>query len=654
MLSLMDFGAAGDGIADDTAAAQAFFAAGGGYIPAGVYLIDDILITNPVDVRSHAAAVFKRRSAPAAASDLICFAPGSEGSIWDGGTVDGDRAAKQPLYDTTGRPLWTEFRIMASDISVPRLSIVNALHNGLYVNRGILETEALDNIYLGRIDTRACTANTIVNVSDLELGSFRSIAPDNDGMPIDVRGLSINTIYGGWIGNIQVSDMTGDAAVPSPTCAVTGVLGIDLYDVSVGGIEVAHSYGSDIFALCVSIPNAERCVFDRIEAKDYCGVGIELINFDSHLRSFFVDGKYRSPGGAYTALTSVGLTAHASWVYPLGNRSRRINRARATQPLIENGLVRRVGIGIDSGAPGVRFRNVHATACMVQGIKHYASDTSIMPTDVSFEDCAATFCQSSGFSLRAGAVRIAGGNYANNGQDATIGSNLRVGIGYAGSVAVPKITMPYPPIIEDTQSLTVGNAVSFKPGNAAQTFEPNPDYFVYTFTQLCRDRFSLGQNVLLKNVTGSDRVGTIIDIDHDELTVRLTGAMFLTSTGNTTNVAGTWSGAGTTLTGVGTTAMASLKEGQYVGDGSGAWKQVVDIIDDTTIIVENAFASPLVGAVLTEISIDVAEIPSQQYGVYFNSASIAAIEAVGWIGSGNQVARTLFHAGITKIGAALF
>ena len=84
-------GAMGDGAADDTAAVRAWLQAGGGYVPAGTYLIDPMTITNPVYVECAPGAVFKIRSPFTASATNEALILLNGGGTWIGGTFDGDR-----------------------------------------------------------------------------------------------------------------------------------------------------------------------------------------------------------------------------------------------------------------------------------------------------------------------------------------------------------------------------------------------------------------------------------------------------------------------------------------------------------------------------------------------------------------------------------
>ena len=98
-VSVKDFGAVGDGVADDTAAVNAAFTAVGAtgqslYVPAGIYLISNTItwaITNGFSVECAPGAIFKATvSVPVDAKLFLPTASSnSQRFIWRGGTIDG-------------------------------------------------------------------------------------------------------------------------------------------------------------------------------------------------------------------------------------------------------------------------------------------------------------------------------------------------------------------------------------------------------------------------------------------------------------------------------------------------------------------------------------------------------------------------------------
>jgi hypothetical protein len=86
-----DFGAVGDGVADDTAAVLAWAQAGGGVVDRGArYLIDPIVVTNETHVWAY-GATFIQRSPFAGNSSSQGLITLTGGGTWIGGRYDGQR-----------------------------------------------------------------------------------------------------------------------------------------------------------------------------------------------------------------------------------------------------------------------------------------------------------------------------------------------------------------------------------------------------------------------------------------------------------------------------------------------------------------------------------------------------------------------------------
>lgn len=634
-ISVKDFGAIGNGIANDTAAFQNFFIAGGGYVPPGDYLISEINITNKVNVVCSADATIKRNIAPNATSYLIQLSAGSEYSTWFGGVIDGQRAVWKSIYNGYGTAnLWFEIFVNADNITVNNLVVNNSIYAGFV-------TDVADNLTITNIITNNCSNNAITRSNNSSINGFYSNNADNDDSAVFVRGLTINTCKYGQFSNITCAGVTGDVATPSGTNTVTGFLCIDLDNCNVNNVSVTGMTG-DIDHLAVSIVRAYGCNFSDFNVFDYAGTGVELLACDySNFDTFVIDAFYRvssySPVGS-----NVGMIVHFGGFYPLGNRGRTVTRT--AQPVkVSNGQILRCGIGVSARSGLAKYQNVRVVGSTSQGWKvEFASLAGIfttgsnLPDDNTFVDCEAINCGLEGISLRNGNnIKVIGGNYSNNGQSASASSAIKFGAGYTTPTNPTTLNnLAFQSVIcTDTQNFTVVGGATFQPGNTTQTWPNNPLY-IYPFTLISNQQVQLGQYITIVNGGGSNWVGQVLGLDRDEATVGFTTPTSFTAAGNTIVLTGTWTGSGTSLTGVGTLAVTELSGPYWVTDGI-EYRQVISTSSNTSVVINAAFTTPLSGSTLTKLSTNLSGIPSQQFGVRIASANVASFYQNNIIAYGN-------------------
>jgi hypothetical protein len=151
-LNVKDFGAVGDGIADDTAAIQAAFATGKAVvIPKGssFYKITDTLLleaaNQAVDCQGELRLV---RASGAAAASVLRFRSTATGAIWTGGVINQNAALL--VQPTTGAgagniPYSGAVIIMADSVRFQDATVKNSFDNGITVGRFNESTGAVTN-----------------------------------------------------------------------------------------------------------------------------------------------------------------------------------------------------------------------------------------------------------------------------------------------------------------------------------------------------------------------------------------------------------------------------------------------------------------------------------------------------------------------------
>lgn len=419
-----DFGAIGDGTANDTVAISTALANGGVLrIPDGEYLIDEITIETPVTVIASSNAIFRRNTAPDATSYLLQFAAGSEGSQWYGGIIDGNRESIKSTYDgySSARSYAGLAVINTENIIVTGLRLINCIYYGIYVDQS-------SNCQFQGMLTDFCSNNLFNRSTELSIKDLTAVNSDNDGSAVNVRGFTLANSDNCNCDGIIVSTMTGDTAVPSSTNTITGVLVIDVTNCTFNAINVLNTPPLDnVDHLCISVVRGLRCSFTDFLCYAYCGNGVELIACDGSVFSnFILDAAYQN-SGASSAANNVGLICHSAPFYPIGNRDRRA--VRASQALrVNNGVIQRCGIGLVARSADVVYTNVNSHGNLIQGFKvelageesSFAYGQPIIPNNCVFKDCTAEYNGHTGLTLRAGEnVLISGGEYSNNSWDQT-------------------------------------------------------------------------------------------------------------------------------------------------------------------------------------------------------------------------------------------
>jgi len=640
---IYEAGVKGDGVTDDTAAVTAFFARSGAKtVSDGTFLIDDVSISVKVSVKCSSGAVFKRRSTPSATSSTIKFVAGSDGSTWDGGIFDGDRATRKSGYSPSN--FYSEFHAVGTnDLKIENLTIKNAVNTGLYINN-------CDRINVrGSLTDNCCVGQLILQCDDGVYTDALDTNATNDGIAIDVRGIFFNTCDSMKIDNIDCRGMGGDTAVPSPTDTVTAILGMDMTNCLISNV-IVDAMTDDIDHLAQSWIGCTNCQFTTLKAFDFAGTGIEFGGcYGSVLTGFVIDSKYHETSFS-SDLQTVGFIPHTSALYPLGKRTRRA--VSTNQPLkVSDGLILRCAIGVQSNSQNITYNNVHSTANRLHGWRiqkeanagSFSNAADSIPDETVLDGCSGTYNEKGGLSMRAGLnLNVRGGNYSNNDQSAS-GGSISYGIGYEGSDTIDRLIVGGGAVVNEDQTFTTTDGASFKPGTASALLANNnaPCYWVtLTDNRHCH----MGQYIKFVNADGSGDIDArIIDIDLDEYLVAATGTVTWSDTGNKTAITGTWTTNGTDplqIDGTGGAALTELNGPFWITDGTD-WRQATSTVDDNTFTIDEAFTTALSGATVNKLSVDIQGIPSQHYGLSLSNANILELMTGEIFASGNITADNL-------------
>lgn len=618
-VNLRSFGAIGDGVTNDTSAVLNFLSSGGGYVPIGTYAIDDIDVSNLVNVKCDSGAIFKKRSGAAGRSRIIEFVAGSEGSEWVGGQFDGNKSALSGVwvYGNGGWDDWCAIYVGAERIRVSNVLFKNWL-NHPFIGAG-------DYLDASGLVFKDCGAGPNFGYQ-YDLGAVFNERPSGAGaIGQRVRGIAI----------IDCGDV-----------GVAGTLqhGVDFYnpkastysDIIIVGLKGAanglSTYASGLTAklgeqctysnivfdspntnavshLAFSFLGAVNCTFDNLRAYNFSGIGLEMLDcVGCTIDGGVIDGNYRS--GVTAVSSSIGII-HSVGRFDKDAQSRSLTGGR--ENTINGMVIRRTGLGASfrSGhcsANGMRTVGHVGTGILVQQTTNTASFPGAAVTRltrVTLNNCVSEFNGAQGLNVAsADIVQVTGGSYSNNGQNTAIASTSRSGI--AATTVNRLITTGAR--LDDDQSFTVSVGASF----AAGTTDSNNRYNITFPTAYAHTE---GKYITLTNAGGPgvSHTGKIVNMDGDLATIEFSAAKTFSSTGNTTALSGTWTGSDRALTGSGGAASTEIPGTMYVTDGS-EWRRVEKVSSNDSIQLSQAFTSPLVGASLSKLVVSVSGIPSQQYG----------------------------------------
>jgi hypothetical protein len=633
------YGAVGNGTADDTAGIVAAIAAAtsGGVIlfrTGRTFMTDYITINKKVHILIEEGAVLKQRipANPATTLDahwgIFKFVAGSEGSVVEGGTMDGNRAALAPYYightrlgqDNHWWGIRTEY---VDDITIRNMKFRNFFSEAFYAFNG-QRFQALD------VDIADCgvafQAQGINEFSDgwVIRATCRNIGNIIDGVAYYIfqHGLTVGNLNAGII------DVTMDGFCGSK-------LGTD--GVSTGGGKEPVPIAMNLYLL--ESPSLNLSVRDYTTPAGltsiHTAVNFSTVNNASGRISVFgleqalsvstasggtldvdFDGAYVNAAG----FPRQGVLLTFGGVSPV-NGAGLAGEAGSNQiarDMVLRGTVKRFGIGVRDEGEGNDLGGLSVYGNVTDGVQLVvaAGDSASYPATrrraSGSRDLVGVQVTANG---NAGVIytggtgdRIMSGFIRDNGQ--TIGStaqpyNIAVvadsGEGVALQIADNDVDV--------TPAITLVNEVSYVPGTAVakpalRTYTTGTALtHTYPFVMRNVNQYRVGEIIRLKAVAGgSDADGKVIDIAQDVVTMAFTSAVTFTAVLDTLTGTGTTSG--TTLTGVGTLFTTEVDFPAYLKSGS-EYRRIVYVTSNTSAVIDSPFTTNLSGAALQVVRADV-------------------------------------------------
>ena len=638
----------GTGTVDLTTYMQAFMNAGGGRIPPGRYVHDRLQITNPVRIVAQNATFEQKSPGPVGPAYTIAtgqiitrqelweFNPGSEGSTvefqgdcWFDGRADLHGGS----FVSESRSKWGAVGLHAA-----RVAISGNLQCRRFITFAVCQEAAFTEI------ERAYIADC---AQGYYAGLFRAPETPLDHLPLGgLYGLKANVTCdridsGGYpifqhaadvmyahVSDIQISirDQRGSAGSSSLLSGLT-VLGCMFSRVV--GVHFGFNAANTLAGLALTFVGNYRCVFPDCRAFFFETAGLEDIgNEECTFSDYILDGGYR---GA----SSVGVNLNVGNQYPIWNRSRRRS--------VHSGLSKHVGGRILRVNWGyfIRCEAVRISDCEVKGsrshgviVQEWATENFFgtidksRPTRVEIRGLTVENAGGSGASLeKYSDLLIMDSVFRNCGQVTTGGDAARSGIAVAPPAAgsAGRLSMRNNRVLDD-QGDTLSVAISFRPQSTTAAHRVSA-------TLLKPKTITIGQNVTIKNGAGpgADVTGYIHDQFGDDVTIQLSGAATLSSTGNTTPLSGTWvtdATDATTLLGTGGAATTQIAGSLWITNGT-EWRQVTSSSGNNTLYIDAPFTSPLVAATLNALACGVARPRSMRVGFRLSLTNADVVETKG-------------------------
>lgn len=641
LASVKDFGAVGNGVADDTAAFAAAIAEGGTYVvPAGTYMIDYLTVSKRVQFRLDAGATIKNRvpANPATTLDghwgLFKFVAGSEGSTIGGaGTLDGNREALAPYYvghtrlgqDNHWWGIRTEY---VDDITIePGVRFRNFMHEAFY-NFGGERFRALD------VDIADCgVAFAVQGKDELSTGCVVRATCRNIGNVIggtayylfqhgltfgSQKGFILDVQLGGFCATKQGTDglSTGGGKEPVP-------IAVNLYLLEGGGINAsARDYtapaGLRSAHQAFNFSSVNNC-HGRLSAFGFeqalamsTSSGNQLdVDFDGdYLRvaGFNREGLLLTHGGV-SPVNGAALAGEAG-----SNLSSRDNVLRGT--------IKRFGVGVRDEGEGNDLSGLSVYGNVTDGIQlATASGTSasyplarrrvsggrdlvganvfangnagIIYTGGTGDRIISCYARDNGqtFGTRAQPINVAVVADAGEGVDLQIVGND----------------------VDATPTFTRANEVSYAPGTASAKPADrvyNADLaLTHTYQVVMRNAnaYAVGEIIRLKGVLsgGVDAEGKVVNIAEDVVTLAFSVPVVFADAGALDTLTGTGSTDGINLTGAGTAFVNEVDFPAYLKKGS-EYRRIVYVTSNTSAVIDSPFtANMAAGSPLQVVRADV-------------------------------------------------
>lgn len=624
--SVKDFGAVGDGVANDTAAFAAALDVGGDiYVPGGTYMIDYITVDTKVNLVLEVTATIKQRlpANPVTTLDanwgLFRFIAGSQGSTVTGGTLDGNRSVLAPYYNGHTRlgqdnhwwGIRTEF---VDDITIDNVRFKNFMVEAFY-NFGGNRFRALDFEVSDCGVAFAVQGDNAFSSGCVVRGNVRNISNVVNGVAYYFfqhgitfsaqKDFRYDVAFQGYGGTKQGIDgvSTGGGKEPVP-------IGHNLYLLEGGIINASiRDYttpaGLTSINTAINFSSVNNCSgtllaygFEgALSASSSCSNTFS-VNFDGdyvNLAGYPREGMLITHGGVFP-INAAGLSGEVG--SNLGSRDN-----------VFDGIVCRFGIGVRDEGENNDYSGISVYGNTSDGIQ------IVLPTGSSAAYPIAR-------ARPAGTRQIHGASSTTNGWagiiytggngDSIIACNLRDNGQMFGTRVNPHNLIIDANVgeganlrivdndVDATTAATFVNEVSFLPG-AAVAKPANRVYnttssvnlnFVKQVVMRNTNHYRIGEIIRLKGVLsgGLDADGKVVAIDEDIVTLAHGAPLVYDVTGSLDTLTGTGSTSGTVLTGVGTDFVNQVDFPMYLKFGL-EYRAIVYVNSSTSAVIDAPFTN---------------------------------------------------------------
>jgi hypothetical protein len=653
--SVRDFGAVGNGIANDTAAFAAALDVGGDiYVPGGTYMLDYITIDTKVNLVLEVNATIKQRlpANPVTTLDanwgLFRFIAGSQGSTVTGGMFDGNRSVLAPYYDGHTRlgqdnhwwGIRTEF---VDDITINNVRFKNFMHEAFY-NFGGDRFRALDFEVSDCGVAFAVQGNNDYSTGCVVRGNATNISNVVDGIAYYFfqhgntfsaqKNFRYDVAYEGFGGTKQGIDgvSTGGGKEPVP-------IGHNLYLLE-GGIinatirDYTTPAGLTSVNTAINFSSVNNCSgtlmsygFEGALSMSSSSDNTFNVNFDGDYINFAGyprEGMLITHGGVFP-INPAGLSGEVG--ANLGSRDN-----------VFTGTVCRFGIGVREEGENNDYTGISVYGNTTDGIQ------VVLPTGSSAPYPLARRRPAGARQIHGATVITngwAGVIYTGGNGDSIIGCNLRDNGQSFGTRLNPHNLIIDANVgegtdlriidndVDATTAATFVNEVSFLPG-AAVPKPANRIYSAPTATSLNfikqvvmrnTNHYRVGEIIRLKGVLagGLDADGKVVAIDEDVVTLAHSAALLYDVTGSLDTLTGTGSTIGTVLTGAGTDFINQIDFPMYLKFGS-EYRAIVYVNSSTAAVIEAPFTTNMpAGTALQVVRANVeTSIVVPEFAIYVN------------------------------------
>lgn len=619
------------------------------------YMIQNVTISRPIHIEIQPGATVQRYAAATGLSPMFQLIDGSDGTVMDGGgTCDGNRDAIGSQFVAGDQ--WPCFKADHTSAKID-LRLLN------FVGRAAMFGNCDAGMDVKLIIEDSGTAVNSYNCQGRFHLTERRIG--NNGV---VQFAHPNTFFGTKNTDLFLSldDWNPDALNLDPIpvgAAFHEDGGGNSYVVRVSGFHGTDTNGEPA-CRGVVLNGGTNSTYDFTSIGCVQGIRINGMT-DSHLKCY-ADGSYIVANGYENMPWRIG---YGAWQQT--NITNSTWDTNGMSPSARN-IIDCTGIrGKFNYLSGIQDSFVRAVA---QGNTSFGIKVGCEITSTPFMgqpgqcperlilDAQSSYNGDSGIGLAGFRDVTIRGSLLNNGQavPGSLGGVWRAGVTFNATVlSLPTdlFIAPDTLVARDTQTFICSDCASFEPG----TSDSNNQYKI-TLVNPQRAN-SIGQYITLNDAggTGTSITGKIVAVSNDfqqrtmggilsygwptdVITLETAAPVTYGSSGNLTALTGTASGSGLTITITGGAASAELPGHIWITDGT-EWRRVEAVRSDTNIAINQPFTTPLSGASLSKLSVDITGIPSQAYGVSLADTGLTGLFRFAGIDAKGSINGTVYFNG---------